>query len=170
MSIIEHTTTITTATVRNMKRDKLESSLLLFANKSVSDESEITQLKAELELTQKQRDQAIEFIAIQVRKERLPQGYLEGFTKQYCPELYAHLAGRGGVMEFELKVGDVVQVKNRKGDCVVSAVLGSSVEVVNQKGRKTYWVMSARMVMYSTKTVHRPTPDGMVQVWPEVKS
>lgn len=69
---------------------------------------------------------------------------------------------------FELRAGDVVQIKNRKGDQVVTEVLGGNVEVVNAKGRKTYWIMNARMVMYSTKTVHRPTPDGLVQMWPEV--
>ena len=60
MSIVEYTTTITLATVRNMKRSKLEEYLLLFANKSVSDDAEITRLKAELYLRTRERE-PIEF-------------------------------------------------------------------------------------------------------------
>ena len=60
MSIVEYTTTITPATVRNMKRSKLEEYLLLFANKSVSDDAEITRLKAELYLRTRERE-PIEF-------------------------------------------------------------------------------------------------------------
>jgi chemotaxis receptor (MCP) glutamine deamidase CheD len=72
-------------------------------------------------------------------------------------------------MGFKLQVGDVVQVKNRKGDKVVTALLGSCVEVASMKGRPAYWVLNERMVIHSTKTVHRPTPEGMKQVWPEVE-
>lgn len=66
MSIVEYTTTITLATVRNMKRSKLEEYLLLFANKSVSDEAEIDRLKAELYLRTRERE-PIEFEATFVK-------------------------------------------------------------------------------------------------------
>ena len=98
MSIIEHTTTITPATVRNMKRSKLEDSLLLFANKSVSDEAEIDRLKAELELRTRERDQATLHMEIADNEVHILKefvGYAQIGSKTTTPELFAHLAGRG---------------------------------------------------------------------------
>lgn len=112
MSIIEHTTIITPATVRNMKRGKLEDSLLLFANKSVSDDAEIERLKAELELRTKERDgfhqlidaayPKVQLLAESGEVSLICSYWLEDVGEELetvssfdDSELFAHLAGRG---------------------------------------------------------------------------
>ena len=79
-------------------------------------------------------------------------------------------------MEFkakDLKVGDVVSGDWRvKGKLIHSYKIDHSTFMIFERNglRDTHganWV--TKVLKFSHTRVHRPTPDGLVQVWPEVK-
>lgn len=97
MSITETTTQINHRTVATMKRSKLEDVAVLFAEKSVQDESQIAQLTAENDRLHRVVEQAIELAKIERVKRRsvgTSHYYEEGLDAEY-PDLYAHLKREG---------------------------------------------------------------------------
>lgn len=126
--------------------------------------AEIDRLKAELELRTKERDQAIDVAGLEPLAGGLVRSNRCGIHfSPKTPELYAHLAGRGGVM-FKLQVGDVTDLKGE----VVALEEDGRVYLFDNGQRMTHSHFFQLRDCIVGK-VHRPTPEGLVQVWPEVK-
>ena len=71
---------------------------------------------------------------------------------------------------FQLQVGDLMIGKSGGGRHVVGfeKIWNEQVAVIRTDDGHT-WKEGVQGIETRYKTIHRPTPEGLVQVWPEVK-
>jgi hypothetical protein len=75
------------------------------------------------------------------------------------------------VGEFKLQVGDVIRMRGNSWKWKFKALLFTTDgdPIVLLKRGRTQAKMVYQSAIEGFGTVHRPTPSGLVQVWPEVK-
>ncbi len=72
--------------------------------------------------------------------------------------------------EFRVQVGDVAKLRFHRGKKTVTEIVNGYVGLSSDKGKPYPWWIIEAYFLRLAKTIHRPTPSGMKQVWPEVES
>ena len=68
-----------------------------------------------------------------------------------------------------LQVGDVARLKGHRGKKTIDEIDGDYIGFVSEKGIPHHQQYRQDVFLRLAKIIHRPTLDGMKQVWPEVE-